>query len=105
MCISSLVWAGFKKVYYLFPYLTTSAQGIPHDIDVMHELWDVPSYQKRNKFCSTAGIIDLINELPEGEEKTALLASVDRVAAIYNDLSQKYHSEKADNPDNSLAFN
>ena len=30
-------------------YETTSAQGIPHDIDIMHELWDVTSYQKRNK--------------------------------------------------------
>ena len=49
MCISSIVWSGFKKVFYLFPYLTTSKQGIPHDIDIMHELWGVPSYQRQNK--------------------------------------------------------
>ena len=60
MCISSIVWAGFRKVYYLFPYLTTREQGIPHDLDIMHELWNVPSYQKRNKFCATACIIDQI---------------------------------------------
>merc|ERR1719357_1909714 len=32
MCISAIVWTGFEKVLYLFPYETTSKQGIPHDI-------------------------------------------------------------------------
>ena len=32
-------------------------------------------------------------------------ASVERVSGIYSDLSQKYHTEKADNPENSLTFN
>lgn len=27
MCISSILWAGFNKVYYFFPYSITSAQG------------------------------------------------------------------------------
>ena len=30
MCISSIVWSGFKRCYYLFPYETTRDQGIPH---------------------------------------------------------------------------
>ena len=104
MCISSLVWAGFRKVYYLFPYLTTSQQGIPHDLDIMHELWNVPSYQKQNKFMSTACIIDQIQALPDGVDKDRLEASVIRITAIYDGLSSKYHSEKVGNPNNSLAF-
>lgn len=38
MCISSILWTGFTKVYYFFPYSVTAAQGIPHDIATMHEL-------------------------------------------------------------------
>ena len=49
MCISSIVWAGFPYVYYFFPYSKTTEQGIPHDIQTMHELWGVASYRKQNK--------------------------------------------------------
>ena len=34
-----------------------------------------------------------------------LQASVVRVSATYDELSNKYHTEKSDNPNNSLAFN
>jgi hypothetical protein len=84
MCISSIVWAGFRKVYYLFPYLTTREQGIPHDLDIMQELWNVPSYQKRNKFCATACIIDQIQALSDGDDKSKLEASVARITRVYN---------------------
>ena len=104
MCISSIVWAGFRKVYYLFPYLTTREQGIPHDLDIMQELWNVPSYQKRNKFCATACIIDQIQALPDGDDKSKLEALVDQITRVYDGLSSKYHSEKGSNPNNCLAF-
>lgn len=35
MCVSSILWSGFKEVFYFFPYSITSAQGIPHDINTM----------------------------------------------------------------------
>ena len=35
---NAILWSGFNKVYYFFPYSITSAQGIPHDINTMHEL-------------------------------------------------------------------
>jgi tRNA(Arg) A34 adenosine deaminase TadA len=41
MCISGILWSGFTKVYYFFPYTSTAAQGIPYDINTMHELWGV----------------------------------------------------------------
>jgi len=106
MCISSIVWSGFKKVFYLFPYETTRDQGIPHDLNIVYELWRVPRYQQRNKFCASVGILDMIEALPEeSAEKTQLKLQVERIATKYNDLSSKYHSEKADNPENTLAFN
>ena len=35
MCVSSILWSGFKEIFYFFPYSITSAQGIPHDINTM----------------------------------------------------------------------
>jgi len=35
MCVSSILWSGFKEIFYFFPYSVTSAQGIPHDINTM----------------------------------------------------------------------
>lgn len=35
MCVSSILWSGFPRIFYFFPYSITSAQGIPHDINTM----------------------------------------------------------------------
>lgn len=104
MCISSIVWTGFTKVFYFFPYESTSAQGIPHDINTMHELWGVSSYRKQNKFCSTACIVDLIDMLEDSKEKQELLIVKDKIIHEYNQLSQQYHRDKVFNIDNSLVL-
>jgi tRNA(Arg) A34 adenosine deaminase TadA len=104
MCISSIVWAGFTRCYYLFSYEHTSAQGIPHDINIMHELWNVPTYRKQSKFCSTACIMDLVDQLEDTEKRAALKARVDHLIKVYDEMSKQYHSEKTSNADNSLAF-
>lgn len=104
MCISSILWAGFTKVYYFFPYTSTTSQGIPHDINTMHELWGVNSYRKQNKFLSTACIMDLIDNLEDGKEKEELMRMKDDLIQAYDELSKKYHEEKVLNADNSLVL-
>ena len=105
MCISAIVWTGFTKVFYLFPYALTSQQGIPHDINIMQELWGVPTYRKQNQFCTTACIMELVDELSDDEpKKLELQASIQRLLTIYDEMSKHYHTEKNSNPDNSLAF-
>lgn len=104
MCVSSILWAGFQKVFYFFPYSVTTAQGIPHDIRTMHELWGVPTYRKQNRYISTACIMELVEALPEGDEKQELLNLQNELTAEYDKLSNKYHSEKADNKANSLVL-
>ncbi|CAE8618819.1 unnamed protein product [Polarella glacialis] len=103
MCISAIVWAGFKKVFYLFPYESTRDQGIPHDIDIMQELWQVPRYAQRNKFCSLAGLLDLIAGCPP-EDQVEFSETVDRITSRYEVLARRYHAEKSSNPKNTLAF-
>ena len=53
MCISSILWTGFQRIFYFLPYETTTAQGIPHDINTMHELWGVDTYRKIASKTST----------------------------------------------------
>lgn len=92
-------------MYYLFPYTLTASQGIPHDLNIMYELWNVPSYRKSNKFCSTACIMELVDALPDDEPlKASLQATVQRLVDMYETLSKQYHEEKASNESNSLAF-
>ncbi|CAJ1933037.1 unnamed protein product [Cylindrotheca closterium] len=104
MCISSILWAGFPVVYYFFPYSVTSAQGIPHDIKTMHELWGVTTYRKQNAYLSTACLMDLVAALPDGADKTELVATQDRLLKAYDEMANYYHTEKANNPENSLVL-
>ena len=101
---SSIVWGGFKRVFYLFPYAITSDQGIPHDIDTMHELWGVNSYRKQNKYISTACVMDMIDGLGDSTEKSELLKRKEKLVSIYMDLANKYHEEKVANSNNSLVL-
>jgi len=105
LCISAIVWTGFRRCFYLYPYETTKQQGIPHDLNIMYELWRVERYQERNALCSTAGLLPLIDALPPGDDKAELEATVARITKQYDLLSCKYHSEKAANPSNKMAFN
>jgi len=105
MCISLILWAGFTKVYYFFGYNITKDQGIPHDIQTMHELWGTPTYRKQNKYLSTASIMDLIRDVPsENEYKPRLLLLQNELLDTYDKLSKKYHTEKSSNENNSLVL-
>ena len=105
MCISSIVWAGFNKVFYFFPYAVTTDQGIPWDVETMHELWGVQSYRRENKFCKTACLVDLIESLVYSEEKEELMKKQAELKVEYDKLSNKYHTEKGSNEANNLVMN
>ena len=83
MCISGITWTGFQKVFYLFPYELTSEQGIPHDLNIMYELWGVKSYRKQNEFCSTANLMELIRNLEESVDKQELQKRLNRLVKKY----------------------
>jgi tRNA(Arg) A34 adenosine deaminase TadA len=108
MCgVSSILWAGFPKVYYFISYAHTTAQGIPHDVNTMHELWGVNSYRKNNKYISTVCIMDLFDELDDTvvpDEKKELQATVQRLMSAHDALSNKYHTEKSGNSENNLVL-
>ncbi|EJK45112.1 hypothetical protein THAOC_36291 [Thalassiosira oceanica] len=96
--------SGFNKIYYWLPYATTTAQGIPHDIKTMHELWGVKGYRRQNKYFSAAGLLDLIEQVEDKDAKNNLISRSANLLEKYNKLSDKYHAEKADNENNSLVL-
>lgn len=105
LCISAVVWAGFRECYFLFPYETTAAQGIPHDIDIMRDLWRVERYNPESKFCRTRAIADLVDKVEDEAIKHDLRRMMREIEAEYGRLSDKYHSEKEGNAMNTMAFN
>eukprot|EP01047_Picozoa_sp_COSAG01_P028748 COSAG01_NODE_1942_length_8842_cov_5.900492_9_plen_92_part_00 len=89
----------------------------------MHELWRVPSCEcdapvaqctvcpylavaladaRRNKYCATASIPNLIDRLPDGDEKSILLQRSACLVSTYEELSASYHGAKSAN-DGALA--
>lgn len=103
LCISGITWAGFKKCFYFFSYEDSKVQGIPHDLNIMHQLWQVSSYAKCNAFVTTCGLKGEIDKCEEGD-KAELTATAERITSKYEELAQKYHSEKVANKQNTLAF-
>lgn len=92
-----------RRFVYLFVCVHTLCR-IPHDINTMHELWGVNSYRKQNKYLSTASIMEAIAELPDSPIKKECLELRDKLMKEYDRLSNKYHTEKVNNPDNSLVL-
>ena len=85
MCISSILWSGFPTVYYFFPYEITRDQGIPHDINTMHELWGVPTYRKQNKYLSSVCIMELVAQMDDDDKgKKELQETVQRLIQKYD---------------------
>ena len=101
LCVSAIVWSGFERCVFLFPYETTKRQGIPHDLDIMYELWRVERYQRRNRYLATSGVSTLIAALPPSSERADLEARVSKLAAAYDALADSY--KKGPRPDVAFA--
>ena len=101
LCVSAIVWSGFERCLFLFPYETTKRQGIPHDLDIMYELWRVERYQRRNRYLATSGVSQLVAALPPSSERADLEARVSKLAAAYDALADSY--KKGPRPDVAFA--
>jgi hypothetical protein len=104
MCISSIVWSGFTRVFYFFGYEETKDQGIPHDINIMHELWGVHTYRRRNKFLTSASILQLVEALSdEDPDKIPFQQQIKTIIEKYNLLTNQYHTDKPET--STIIFN
>jgi tRNA(Arg) A34 adenosine deaminase TadA len=106
LCLSGITWSGFDNFYYLFSYEDTrDAFGIPHDIRILKEVYQVPDpdraaahpdrplYNRENAFFTAHGMTQLIASLDRGNREQ-LLGRVDDLTALYADLSAAYQANK-----------
>ena len=106
LCLSGITWAGFDNFYYLFSYEDTrDSFNIPHDIRILKEVYAVPDpdrdavpvgrplYNRRNAFFVSHDLQSMIAGL-DRSSKERLVARVDDLTAIYNDLSSAYQKDK-----------
>ncbi len=92
MCASAAAWCGMQRVWYLFSYEDTRDEfAIPHDQDMLHELFGAERLNHRNRYYDCWPIQQLGEQLSDPAERLA------RIAALreeYRSLSAAYQGSK-----------
>ncbi|GAA5999107.1 uncharacterized protein JCM10292_003333 [Rhodotorula paludigena] len=113
LCLSGITWGGWNNFYYLFTYEDTrDAFSIPHDINILEQVFRVPSvcphespsdlsrralYNRSNAFFRSASCADLLALVPAGSaERDELARLVDEVRRTYDGLSGVYQEAKGE---------
>ena len=92
LCLSAITWAGFDNFYYLFGYEDTrDAFNIPHDLKILSEVFGIENgdYVRENAFWRSRSIDEFV-----GGEGRSLADRIDRLRAIYDQLSAVYQVSK-----------
>ena len=96
LCLSAITWCGFDNFYYFFPYSDTKEKfNIPHDINIMKEVFNLEKgqYNKKNSYWKSYSIIDEIEKL-EIHQKKILEEKINKIYEEYEILSEKYQKMK-----------
>lgn len=106
MAMNSIVWSGFRKIFYLFPYSwhEANSKATPYEISIMDEVMGVPSYQPESSICSTSCIVHLCREVQNDVDRERLRKRIHRISKMYEMLTKTYHSLKDLSDRNNLAF-
>lgn len=98
LCLSAITWSGFDNFYYFFSYENSrDAFNIPHDLKILKEVFKLPNgeYARENEFWKCSSIQELIEQCEDKDPSWE--AQIAAIRRIYDDISQSYQSEKADN--------
>jgi tRNA(Arg) A34 adenosine deaminase TadA len=118
LCLSGITWSGFNEFYYLFTYEDSrDLFGIPYDIDILQSVYQVPSssdtvetlaarplYNRVNKFFKASSVADLVAKIENEPEREKWTKEIERVKALYNELSDTYQKGKATGQETSSVF-
>lgn len=109
LCLSGIAWAGFREFYYLFTYEDSrDLFAIPYDIDILQEVFRVRApgdtdaslagralYNRRNKFFEGRSLAELVGEVGDQAERKRWEGEIDRLKAVYGELSATYQEGKS----------
>ncbi len=96
LCLSAITWGGYDNFYYLFSHEDSrDSFAIPHDLKVLKEVFtlDPGGYNTENAYWHSHNIVQMIASLDRGNRER-LVARVDDISALYNDLSAAYQAQK-----------
>ncbi len=96
LCLSAITWGGYDNFYYLFSHEDSrDSFAIPHDLKVLKEVFtlDPGGYNTENAYWHSHDIVQMIASLDRGNRER-LVARVDDISALYNDLSAAYQAQK-----------
>ncbi len=99
LCLSAITWTGFDNFYYLFSHEDSrDSFAIPHDLNILKEVFtlDPGGYNAENAYWKSFSIRRLVRELPDAE-RIRLERRVAKISIRYDDLSESYQANKADN--------
>lgn len=108
LCLSSLAWAGFSDVYYLFTHQESrDLFGFGRDIDILQHVFSVggnattshgdssrPLYNRDNKYFRTMSIVGMAEAVKSEAERETLLGEVRRVKSLFPPLDATYDRVK-----------
>ena len=99
LCLSAITWCGFDNFYYFFPYSDTKDKfNIPHDINIMKEVFNLDNgqYNKKNSYWRSYSIINEINKF-KTHHNMNLDVKINKIYEEYEILSEKYQKMKNSN--------
>lgn len=108
LCLSGIAWTGFPVVYHLFTYEEThDLLGVSGDIDILEEVFrvrapgdsdeslrDRPLYNRRNKYFSVVSISELIDTIPDEEERQDMRREAERIKSLWGPLNHSCSSRR-----------
>ncbi|HEX5659389.1 MAG TPA: nucleoside deaminase [Polyangiales bacterium] len=88
LCLSAITWAGYDNFYYLFSHEDSrDSFAIPHDLKILKEVFTLEpgGYNASNAYWTSHALRPAV---------TTQSAQLARIAALYDELSARYQSQK-----------
>lgn len=117
LCLSGITWSGFNEFYYLFTYEDSrDLFSIPYDIDILEQVFRVqgeetdeqmqtrPLYNRKNKFFTARSVAEMVAEVVDENERSRVLAEMQRVRVMYDALSETYQEGKKEGAQTASAW-
>jgi len=96
LCLSAITWANFDNFYYFFGYQDTrDSFNIPHDLNILREVFKVDDgqYARKNIFWECKNILSMVDEATNNNSGSLNL-QVERIKTRYAQLSAAYQNQK-----------
>jgi len=94
LCLSAITWAGFDNFYYFFSHEDSrDSFAIPHDLKILKEVFTLEpgGYNRDNSFWNSFNIVEMAQQ---DENAKTLSAQIEKITAMYDQLSLQYQEGK-----------